>query len=649
MLKCALTHHQKHDTFNMWMSRIGALCAAIVASSSFSYHAYTEDNKSNKMKVYRRSEVKKHINASDGIWVTYKNGVYDVTNFVSNHPGGTHRIMLAAGKDLSELWKDPQYQLHFRSPLAMELLEEMRIGDLHSSDIVEVDMAKLEKPPLKYPTNKVYDCIVIGSGLSGLQCAQKLTSEHKISPENVLVLEALDYVGGRVHQVTDFIKGVNIDVGAEFLHGSNTLLTKFAEENNEPVSELFCWAHGDGGPLPKDVNGGFGLYYFDDKKGKGKRLLRYDASDSDFVRMNNVLWDLAEIDEEKFSDNDSLDDYLRRMNFSDEMIKMAAGGFANTLCTNIKDLSLKQVIRWSKGWHDPTEEEERDYMLLNTFKCVVDKLKSNLQIETNSPVTFIQYPREASQDVGLVQLQTAHGHTYYAKTIVVTSSPHVLKSGVMQFQPPLSPDIVEALNTVNMHSIVKVFLKFSQPVWPKNLHGMIFTSDDMLLPEIWFKDVSSTADADEPAKAYAIGFTTAEYAAKLQQMPKEEVMKSCVQQLETVFSMLKKEHMAADPSSKDTQNPSDLPRASEAYLGGMFWDWNPVHYPFIGGGYCSPKAKTATHKIAILSKPYGSHVFFAGEATNMPGATAHAALESGIRAADNVTISLASNNVKSNK
>ena len=149
--------------------------------------------------------------------------------------------MLAAGKDLTELWNQPKFQQHYRSPLAFELLEEMKIGQLHSSDVVNVDIKKLQKEPLKYDNNRIYDCIVIGSGVSGLQCAYSLTTKHQIPTENVLVLEANDYIGGRVRQMSDFVKGVHVDVGAEFLHGNNTLLTEFAKENNQPIDEIFCW------------------------------------------------------------------------------------------------------------------------------------------------------------------------------------------------------------------------------------------------------------------------------------------------------------------------------------------------------------------------------------------------------------------------
>ena len=49
------------------------------------------------LKTYTRSEVSKHKDTKDGIWITFKNGVYDITDFVEQHPGGASKIMLAAG------------------------------------------------------------------------------------------------------------------------------------------------------------------------------------------------------------------------------------------------------------------------------------------------------------------------------------------------------------------------------------------------------------------------------------------------------------------------------------------------------------------------------------------------------------------------
>jgi hypothetical protein len=58
--------------------------------------------------------------------------------------------------------------------------------------------------------------------------------------------------------------------------------------------------------------------------------------------MNEALWALADLKEDSYSDNDSLHDYLSGQGFDDQMMATAAGGFANTLCTNSRDLSLKQ-------------------------------------------------------------------------------------------------------------------------------------------------------------------------------------------------------------------------------------------------------------------------------------------------------------------
>jgi monoamine oxidase len=147
-------------------------------------------------------------------------------------------------------------------------------------------------------------------------------------------------------------------------------------------------------------------------------------------------------------------------------------------------------------------------------------------------------------------LKTEDGVAYYCHKLVITSSPLVLKSDKMIFSPPLSKEIKNALETTNMHNIVKVFLKFSEPVWPRDLHGMIMADEEMLLPEIWFKDVANEADKDEPAKALAIAFTTADYAAKIASLPKEEVLKKSLDQLDTIFSMLEPRHMSAEINDK---------------------------------------------------------------------------------------------------
>ena len=87
-------------------------------------------------RIFRLEEVSKHKSKDTGIWVTYQDGgyylcltsktacsaphtfmtlifvgvcpysgVYDVTSFIPNHPGGVDKIMLAAGGAVEPFWR----------------------------------------------------------------------------------------------------------------------------------------------------------------------------------------------------------------------------------------------------------------------------------------------------------------------------------------------------------------------------------------------------------------------------------------------------------------------------------------------------------------------------------------------------------------
>lgn len=67
----------------------------------------------------------------EDVWVTRNGGVYNVTPFLDAHPGGTGRIEMTNGRDLSAYWSI--YELHNR-PHIHALLEEYRIGTLSPED-----------------------------------------------------------------------------------------------------------------------------------------------------------------------------------------------------------------------------------------------------------------------------------------------------------------------------------------------------------------------------------------------------------------------------------------------------------------------------------------------------------------------------------
>ena len=104
-----------------------ACVSALAAANSFISPTYTQSNVSSSNShnngnspiidenyapgegkgkpILRLADVEKHITKENGIWVIYKDGVYDITKFVNNHPGGSDKIVLAAGKSVEPFWR----------------------------------------------------------------------------------------------------------------------------------------------------------------------------------------------------------------------------------------------------------------------------------------------------------------------------------------------------------------------------------------------------------------------------------------------------------------------------------------------------------------------------------------------------------------
>ena len=57
------------------------------------------------------------------MWVTYRNGVYDITDMIPRHLGGRH-IVMAAGGAVEPFWEI--YAVHKNNKEVYEMLEEYR-------------------------------------------------------------------------------------------------------------------------------------------------------------------------------------------------------------------------------------------------------------------------------------------------------------------------------------------------------------------------------------------------------------------------------------------------------------------------------------------------------------------------------------------
>ena len=93
-----------------------------------------EHNYSKELPVYRRTALQKHKKVQDRVWVSYQDGVYDITDFLKVHPGGAEKLMMAAGGAIDPFWQ--MYPFH-KVDSVKELLVKYKIGQLHKDDQIK--------------------------------------------------------------------------------------------------------------------------------------------------------------------------------------------------------------------------------------------------------------------------------------------------------------------------------------------------------------------------------------------------------------------------------------------------------------------------------------------------------------------------------
>jgi len=109
---------------------------------------------------YRLSDIREHRTAEKRVWVTFGDGVYDITEFMVGHPGGD-KITLAAGGSVEPFWD--LYAVH-RTEHVYDILETLRVGNIHPDDVSTAAAAVAESSgddpyshePRRHPALRVH-------------------------------------------------------------------------------------------------------------------------------------------------------------------------------------------------------------------------------------------------------------------------------------------------------------------------------------------------------------------------------------------------------------------------------------------------------------------------------------------------------------
>eukprot|EP01083_Nonionella_stella_P087565 243673_1 len=150
----AYSSHRSHDTnSHSWFPVVSAtacLTGATLFGLCKSAHAESREPEPPTGAGYRvaglpeytRKEIAEHNASADRIWVSFRDGVYDITEYCRRHPAGKHTILMAAGGALDPFWE--KYIAH-KTPRCFAILEKLRIGNLkHEDDHANDDICALD-------------------------------------------------------------------------------------------------------------------------------------------------------------------------------------------------------------------------------------------------------------------------------------------------------------------------------------------------------------------------------------------------------------------------------------------------------------------------------------------------------------------------
>ncbi|MGB0835772.1 MAG: flavin monoamine oxidase family protein [Psychrobium sp.] len=423
--------------------------------------------------------------------------------------------------------------------------------------------------------DKKIKVVVIGAGISGLAAAKMLQEDPRIE---VTLLEGRGRVGGRVWTKLRESES-SLDMGASWIHGTR----------NNPIFDLAEKLSLE--TVRTDYSNG--IVY----NGRGQRDTELFSRLSNFSAL--FKQELASLIEQ--DNDDSIQGAVNNTLAEGGQGKASIADIDFLLNTRIEHEFAADVSKLSILALDEGEAfSGQDVIFRDGYTQIVDYLARDLDIKLNQKVLAIDYSDSR------IKITTSMSE-FFADRVLVTVPLGVLKNDVIEFIPELPKTKINAINSLGMGLLNKVYLPFPYVFWDNNVHFINYASND--IKGYWAEWLNLSAYTGAPI---LLGFNAGEFGSQLENLSDQEITEQAMDVLRKIYG-------------EDIPNPTDI----------LITRWGKD--PFSFGAYSYLKIGAFPIMRETLAKPVNGRLFFAGEATSRDyPATVHGAYLSGLREAKRI-------------
>ncbi len=401
-----------------------------------------------------------------------------------------------------------------------------------------------------------FDVLIIGAGACGLMCGLKLAEAGK----KIMVIEARNRLGGRIHTIYDGRFSGYVEAGAEFIHGDAPVTMKLLKESG----------------------------------------IEFIETSGRFYRVQQGSWQTAHPFEKQW---DSLLEQLKHLKqdisigrflnihfpgetytaFRESVIKMVEGYDA-------ADSNYASALALSDEWN---ENDKKQYRIKGGYGQLINYLSA--EIKTAKGIILSPAPvKQIKWKLGSVEAITATQQLRGRKA-VITIPLSLLKEAdseksSIEFSPRL-PHLTNAVQQLGMGAVIKIIMQWKDAFWERksDITGQThdhpgFLFSDECIPTWW------TQLPDH--RAILTGWLAGPKAEHLKNADDAFILKKAMDSLASIFKI-----------------PTTILKKNLEACKIINW---PVD-PFAKGGYAYSTVNSKAIK-KIINTPVENTLFFGGEA-----------------------------------